>query len=239
MLLNGGAFAGQIFASSYSMPNGFYNTISGTFYDFEDTIYTPCPLGVGHCTDATHVADIGAALSGGLGKLTDGITSNLSYTSQGTSTPTYVGWFPNATYNGVDPTVSFYFGATTDTVVQIGIHVDNNYQSGGGDLVPASVTIDGTTFQVITAGNLATYESTPGPVWLYFTVSDLINSSHPLTVQFNQEQFLDSNGNPTCCSVMVDEVTFADASGLPEPATWSLFAGGLAALVALARKRKR
>ena len=168
-----GASATQLTVSSYSMFNGG----TGSF-NYRDFTYVPCN---GVC-DVT-----GAALSGGTGKLTDGVSPNLSWYQYGEFTP-WVGW-STAETNGVNPTITFNF-ASTETVTSVTVWVDNTIGFGGVYL-PSGVMIDGDFFTI------APDNVNPNPRAYTFPVNITGNS---VDVQFFQ-----TSGIPW---VMVGEVSF-------------------------------
>jgi hypothetical protein len=195
VLASASAVAGPLTVVSYSMYNG------GAGY--WDSTYLPCTAG--DCTAG------GAPLSGGTGKLTDGVSPLLSWNQD----PAFwVGWYTGYT-NGTDPTVTFSF-ASTVTVDSVTVWVDNTPHSGSVGL-PGSVSVDGTNFP-ITPDNV-----NDGPRGYTFPVNITGNS---VDVQFFQ------GSEPW---IMVGEVSFNDSSA-PEPATWALMVGGLA--LALLRRRR-
>ena len=107
------AGAAPLMVSSYSMFNG----ATGSF-DYRDFTYTPCN---GVC-DVT-----GASLSGGVGKLTDGVSPALSWYQYGEFTP-WVGWDVNQT-NGLDPAVTFNFPGV-EHINSVTVWVDNTIGYG-------------------------------------------------------------------------------------------------------------
>jgi len=150
--------AGQVFATSYDMPNG--NTGSFNYWDK-------------HYGGGVHTTD-GEPLSGGLGDLTDGVVTNLNWNVvENTSPPgegPYVGWLD------IDPTITFHFAAVTafDTV---SIHFDDA-DGFGGVSAPSGVVIDGTLFPVIDPAGTA-------PFWVTFDVSGL-SATNTLTITLNR-----------------------------------------------------
>jgi hypothetical protein len=189
------AGAAPLTVSSYSMFNGAHGS-----YDYRDFTYTPCN---GVC-DVT-----GAALSGGVGKLTDGVSPALSWYQYGELTP-WVGWSYDQT-NGLDPVVTFNFGGV-EHVNSVTVWVDNAIGFGGVYL-PSSVAIDGTSYAI------APDNSNPNPRGYTFSNLGIIGSS--VNVQFFQ-----TSGYPW---VMVGEVSF-DGSSIPEPASWAMMLLGFAGL---------
>jgi PEP-CTERM motif len=145
-------------------------------------------------------------LSGGVGKLTAGVSPALSWYQYGEDTP-WVGWYigyPNET----DPIVTFNF-AGVEHINSVTVWVDNALGYGGVSL-PSSVAIDGTDFPI------APDNSNPAPRGYTFSSLDITGSS--VNVQFFQSN----------AWVMVVEVSFS--SGVPEPATWAMMLIGFAGL---------
>lgn len=219
--------ATQIMPASYDMPNGYGTSVGGMF-NYWDANYT----GSGATTTD------GAPLTGGLGKLTDGIIateswlwtdmSDIVYTAQNLSgTGPYVGW----TWG--DPTIIFHF-ANLVSIETISFYVDNpaNGSDGyprGGVCAPKSFTINGTE---ISSGVDNTLEGS-GPLAISFTDLGLM-SVDLLTVTINR----DISGDHRFW-VFLSEVTFDDQSvPVPEPSTMMLIAPGIAGL-ALMRNRRR
>jgi hypothetical protein len=188
------AGAAPLTVSSYSMYNGGTGT-----YNYRDFSYTPC----------NGVCDVTSApLSGGVGKLTDGVSPALSWDQYGEDTP-WVGWYigyPNET----DPVVTFNF-AGVEHINSVTVWVDNSLGAGGVYL-PSSVAIDGTSYAI------APDNINPDPRG--YTFSDLGITGSSVNVQFFQ-----SSGYPW---IMVGEVSFA--SGVPEPASWAMMLIGFAGL---------
>ena len=178
------------------------NGAHGSF-NYRDFTYVPCN---GVC-DVT-----GAALSGGTGKLTDGVSPALSWYQYGELTP-WVGWDLNQGL--LNPTVVFNF-PTSITITSMTVWVDNTIGYGGVYL-PSSVSIDGISFPI------APDNVNPNP--RAYTFSGLNLSGSSANVQFFQ-----TSGYPW---VMVGEVSFTQT---PEPATMTLAASGLA--MAWWRRRK-
>src|SRR3974390_2198159 len=93
LVLTAWASATQLTVSTYSMYNGGTGS-----YDYRDFTYVPC----------NGVCDVTSApLSGGTGKLTDGVTPALSWYQYGWWTP-WVGWYTPYT-NETNPIVTFNF----------------------------------------------------------------------------------------------------------------------------------
>jgi PEP-CTERM motif-containing protein len=194
LLFGAACFAAQIPVASYSMLNG----AEGGF-DYHDFTYVPCN---GNC------GVTGAPLSGGTGKLTDGVSPTTSWDQEGVLTQ-WVGWDSNQGL--LDPTVTFLFGNSV-TIRSVTIWVDNTIGRGNVYL-PSSVTIGGTNF-LIPPDNV-----NPNPRAYTFD-TNITGSS--VDVQFFQ--------TPGWSWIMVGEVSFYDTSqNVPEPATLTLAAAGLAA----------
>jgi hypothetical protein len=156
------AQAAQVFATSYSMPNGDGQASGGT-YNYWDASYS----GSGSKTTD------GAALSGGHGELTDGVVANAIWATveNVAGTGPYVGWYAPVTLN---PTITFNF-AGNPTIGSIAIQMDNS--NFGGVYAPAAILIDGVS-KAFTAPAVGTV----GVVTL--SGLNLTGGSH--TVQFQQ-----------------------------------------------------
>ena len=212
MAVAGGAGAAALASSSCSMASGS-GTASGGQFNYWDAGYS----GSGATTTD------GAALSGGLGDLTDGViaTDNWIDVENGAGTGPYVGWSSALTPN---PVVTFHFGSPVD-IDLIRVHADDSGGNGGVDL-PASVLITwagGSLNFTVTDPDPAS----TAPVWLDFGGLG-IGQVSSLSLQF-------FNSNTW---VFIDEVSFAgNAAAVPAPATLGLVLLGLAA--AARRQRNR
>jgi len=214
--------------SSYAMPNGYGQSVGGE-YNYWDANYT----GSGNKTSD------GEPLTGGLGKLTDGIiateswewndTDGIPHSQQNSAgTGPYVGWT-----NG-DPTITFSF-ASEVTINSITFYVDNpaNDTFGnprGGVAAPLGFTIGSTSYS---SGVVNTSEGT-GP--LAITLANLgLDSIDALTVTINRDI---SGGNRFW--VFVSEISFDDGAPapVPEPSTITFLGIGIACVALLRRKQK-
>jgi hypothetical protein len=197
------AHASQLVVSSYSMYNGGTGS-----YDYRDFTYVPCN---GAC-DMT-----GAFLSGGTGKLTDGVSPPLSWYQYGSATP-WVGWYPGQ-LNGSNPTITFNFPGTVN-INSVTVWVDNTIGYGGVYL-PSSVSVGATNFPI------APDNSNPNPRG--YTFSGLNITGNSVNVQFFQ-----TSGD----WIMVGEVSFNGTQAVPLPPALLLFGSGIAGLAAVRRRLK-
>jgi hypothetical protein len=199
------AAAVEIAVSSYDTPNGDGQASGGSF-NYWDLNYT----GAG----ATNVD--GAALSGGVGDLTDGVVASDFWfnTENGGGTGPYVGWYAPHTLN---PLIAFELAGPAN-INQIDIHIDNSFV--GGVFAPAAIWVDGVA-QAFTAPAVGTIGT------ISLTGLNLTGTSH--TIQF----FQDLNG-----WTFVSEIDFLGTAAVPEPGTWALMIAGFGLAGAALRRRR-
>jgi hypothetical protein len=197
--------AGPLTVTSYSMLNG----ATGSF-NYRDFTYVPC--------NGCNVT--GAALSGGTGKLTDGVSPLTSWNQQGQLTQ-WVGW--NAAAGLANPTVTFYFSGTVH-IDSVTVWVDNTLGQGGVYL-PSSVSINGNSFAI------APDNVNPSP--RAYTFSGLNITGNSVNTRFFQ--------TTGWAWIMVGEVSFSDDTqhGVPEPSTLLLLGISLGVIGVTARSRRK
>ena len=193
--------------ASYSMPNGGTGS-----YVYQDINYSNCP--------ASDCTTTGAALSGGTGRLTNGVIPTTDW-NVGSNSAGWIGWESGET-NGANPAVTFNF-AGPSTINSISIWYDNSLGTGGVT-EPASASIDGSNYAF--APN-----TVEGPQNV--TLSGLNISGGSVSVQFFQgaDEW-----------IMIGQVSFNGTSGtsaVPEPGTDCLIGGLLAGMLALKGRRLR
>lgn len=207
-LATGLGSAATITPTSYAMPNGSGQAHGGQF-NYWDRSYT----GSGN-TSLDH-----AALSGGLGDLTDGLVTNLNWfdAENAAGSGPYVGWRTGPGGLGADPVVQFFFGAAQN-IDTIRVHADDSAGAGGVNL-PSRVLI---TWAGGTEGRaVIDPDAGSGPSWLVFEGLD-ISGATSVSLQFIHDNDW----------VFVDEVMFdGQSTPVPVPATLGLVALGLGALV--------
>lgn len=197
----------------YDLLNGSGQASGGTF-NYWDTSYT----GLGN-----RLVD-GAPLSGGLGKLGDGIIGSVPgfFTANADGTGPDVGWLTSVTPS---PSVTFYFippPCLCSLILDgIDIWLDSSFIDGAA--APSAILLNGVSVPFA-----------PAPLGGYglvklLDISHLINDTTPTLTFVAQDP-----ANPW---ILVSEVTFRGAFVfVPEPATLGLFALGLGTLL-VARPR--
>ena len=180
--------AALVIPASYSMPNGYGRASRGAF-NYWDRFYS----GSGDTT-----VD-GAALSDGLGDLTDGSTAsdNWRWVENNEGTGPYVGWV------NIDPQITFQFDSAI-TFETVRIHVDDS-NGFGGVSPPASITIDGGGMVVT---SMVGDPFAGDPFWVELDVSDLAINDSQLAITLNRQT----------AWVFASEVEFI--ATIPEPGSW-------------------
>jgi hypothetical protein len=199
------ALAAPLTVTRYDMLNGGGQN-SGGSSNYWDLGYT----GSG-CTNCDY-----AALSGGIGQLTDGIAASDIWfpVENGAGTGPYVGWWD---FYAPSPLVTFTFAANP-TIDSIAIHLDNS--NLGGVNAPTDIKIDGQSYS-FTAPSLGTAG------WVSFTGLSLTGNQHSV-------QFVQAPGTYT----FVSEVSFAGTT-VPEPGQWALLGAGFGLLGGAMRHQRR
>jgi PEP-CTERM motif len=202
-----GAHAASLLTvSSYAMPNGDGQAHSGS-YNYWDATYSNCVA-----SNCTTDGLSGSNLSGGLGKLTDGVIATQPWydVSNDAGTGQYVGWLQS-------PTIDFNFAGSV-TVGEIKLYVDNSHI--GGVTAPDSVVVDGTTYL-----NPA-WASASAPQIIDITGLHLTGGSVTVTLH-----------DPTYW-VFLSEAQFYSTT-VPEPSTWIMMTLGFAGLGFAAIRARR
>ncbi|MCA8929949.1 MAG: PEP-CTERM sorting domain-containing protein [Alphaproteobacteria bacterium] len=198
-LVASAAQAVQIDPIRYDMRNGE----SGT-YTYHDETYT----------GSGNKAANGAALSGGVGDLTDGVVATQNWIdAEIAPNGPYVGWFT------FDPTITFYFSGTP-TINRVVFHFDDP-NGLGGVMAPAGVTVDGVAQAIADPAGSA-------PFAVEVTGLNIVASSFDVGIQRRGSNIW----------IMLSEVEFfGDAVAAPTPGVLPLLAVGAAGLAGLARRR--
>ncbi|HLL26531.1 MAG TPA: PEPxxWA-CTERM sorting domain-containing protein [Xanthobacteraceae bacterium] len=228
------AAASVLTVSSYDMQNGDGTGALGT-WNYWDRNYT----GSGNKTVDS------APLSGGTGKLTDGIIATTGFSgmtngipnSNAQGTGLYVGW------KYLDPTITFNLSSKSK-VFSIDVYAQYAYIGLVGP--PVTLTIDGVTYTPTVTLLSSTDERlsvsfASGLVGTTFKVQPNAGPFGPDAIAYNK-QFpgdpIPGNKEPW---MMLSEVQFNGQAvgGVPEPATWCLMLVGFAAVGYLAYRRKQ
>ncbi|WP_292932179.1 PEP-CTERM sorting domain-containing protein [Novosphingobium sp. PASSN1] len=198
------ALSAQLAVSRYDMRNGGGQSTGGSS-NYWDRNYN----GAG-CSICDY-----AALSGGVGDLTDGVAAAAIWfpVEDGNGYGPYVGWWD---FYAPSPIVNFVFAGGV-TVDGIAIHLDNS--NFGGVIAPTDIKVDGQSYS-FTAPTLGTAG------WVTLTGLNLTGSQHSI-------QFVQAPNTYT----FVSEVQF-NGSLVPEPGQWALFGLGFAALGGALRRRR-
>lgn len=211
-----------IYPTSYDMPNGS-GTSRGGEYNYWDANYT----GSGNKN-----VD-GDFLSGGLGKLTDGVTADKSWEFPDTSVSPYIygtrenlsGTGPYVGWTWGDPTITFHFGGAD--ISRVTFYVDDPKDAHGGVAAPLSFDINSVNHPVTNSGGI-------GPLAITFDTLGFTNITD-LTVKINRDL-----SSPELYWAFMSEVTFDDGrpAPVPEPATLVLLGAGIGGLALLRNRRK-
>jgi hypothetical protein len=202
--------AAQLGVVSYDMPNGDGQAHNGT-YNYWDAGYTGSGATI---TDGLS----GSVLSGGTGKLVDGLISTQPWydVSNSAGTGQYVGWVaPNVA------AITFHF-ASTVLLDEIKLYVDNSHV--GGVYAPDAVFVDGVSYA--------------NPSWSQASPPQLIDLTglnlHGTSVTVTLHNFYD-----VVNWVFLSEAQFfGSASPVPEASSLAMMLGGVSLLSLLARRRR-
>jgi hypothetical protein len=200
------AAATQIAVTSYDTPNGDGQAHSGSF-NYWDKFYT----GAGATTTD------GAALTGGVGDLTDGVVASDFWfnVENNAGEGPYVGWRGDVGVH--NPLITFNF-AGNPFIDSIAIHMDNSLVGGVG--APSQILVDGVSRAYVAPA--------PGAIGTV-TLANLGLTGGSHTVQFIQD--------PTFVWTFVSEVSFF-GQAVPEPGAWALMILGFGAAGARLRRRR-
>jgi hypothetical protein len=183
--------------TGYNMPNGD-GQAQGGWLNYWDATYSNCVA-----NDCTTDGLSGSYLSGGLGKLTDGIVATQPWydVSDAAGTGQYVGWLSS------NPMINFNF-AGGEVVNEVKLFVDNSHV--GGVAAPVSIVINGITYFNPPSATPST------PEVIDITGLHLTGASVSVTLN-----------NPNSW-VFMSEAQFI--TGVPEPSTWAMTLVGFAGL---------
>lgn len=213
----GGGLTGPnvVAATSYALLNGSQGT-----WRYVDYTYASAACG-GVCPGAN---TLGAALSGGLGLLTDGVQAPGGYGTAafapGNPQGYYVGWLAP---NNAAPTVTFDFASPFAFDV-LRIHLEDT-----ADVPPPA------SIMVTMGAQSETYTITDpagrNPFWAELDLGSYF------AAPASQVQLTFAYA-PGAVWLMTSEVDFAGVSAVPEPATIGLVALGLLGVGAASRRRR-
>ena len=202
--------AGQIAVSSYDMSNGDGQVHGGT-YNYWDTSYNGTASAGNTTTDGLS----GNQLSGGAGKLTDGVIATQPWyvVSNDAGTGPYVGWItPDSA------SITFHFAGVVD-LNEIKLYVDNS--DVGGVSAPDAVIVDGDSF------NNTLYQTPTDTSVLDITGLDLHADSVTVTLQYANAW------------IFLSEAQFFNSTiAVPESGNLAMMLGGLSLFAFLARRRR-
>jgi len=191
--------------TSYDMPNGD-GTAGGGDFNYWDQNYSNCVAG-----DCTVDGLTGSHLSGGTGKLTDGIVPTHSFFG-GDGFGAYVGWLES-------PTITFHLGSL-QAISEVKLYVDNSPISGVS--APGPVIINGVSHS--------------DPAWAGLSAPEMIDITGLALIASDIVVTLDR----TNFWVFLSEAKIfgPGPAATPLPPAWPMMLAGLAGLGIFALRRR-
>ncbi|MBL8415029.1 MAG: PEP-CTERM sorting domain-containing protein [Propionivibrio sp.] len=216
----------QVFATSYDLKNGDGNAGYGNVTLFDDTYNGSGSKTVGY-----------AALSSGLGDLTDGFAAVKNWGDCGGARPCvsgpaydnspYVGWRMSSL---ATPSVTFHFTPGTN-IDEVKISMNYGYHAS-----PLGFLMGGVS---LSQGADPTYTGGGANHWYDFAGLGLSGDTLKITFNYNREPRTTAHPFGPADWVLVSEVQFFAATpAIPEPSTNAMLLAGLGLLGIAARRTK-